>query len=88
MSNEKAMRLPQKKGAPGPRGHRGARGATGHRGTAGKLGHEGPSGSLQKADVLDGFVTNFDDVYRQMTGLMKLIGQMQRQINELIAKAR
>ena len=83
----KQPRLPQKMGAPGPRGHRGARGATGHRGTAGKLGHEGPSGSLQKADVLDGFVSNFDDVYRQMTGLMKLIGRMQRQIDELIAKA-
>ena len=84
----KTRRLPRKNGAPGPRGPRGPRGATGQRGRTGKLGHEGPSGSLQKADVLDGFVSNFDDVYRQMTGLMKLIGQMQRQINELIAKAR
>ena len=80
------MRRSQKKGATGPRGHRGSRGATGPRGKAGKLGHQGLSGQLQKADVLDGFVRNFDDVYRQMAGLMKLIGQMQRQISELFTK--
>jgi collagen triple helix repeat protein len=79
-----------KTGATGPNGHRGACGATGRRGKIGKAGPKGSrglNGSLQNAEVLDRFVTNFDDVYQQLTGLLKLVGQMQRQINELAAKA-
>jgi hypothetical protein len=79
-----------KKGAVGPNGRRGARGVAGPRGKIGKVGPKGPRGSTsshQTADLLNGFVANFDDVYRQLTGLRSLIGHIQRQINELAARA-
>jgi hypothetical protein len=79
----------QRKSATGPRGRRGARRAAGKRGKIGKAAPKGP-GCLNVShskDVPDQFVTPFDDVYRQLTGLMNLIGKMQQQINELADKS-
>ena len=78
-----------KRGATGASGHRGARGATGRRGRIGKAGPKGPRGlqSSHSKEVLDQFVINFDDVYRQLNGVLKLIGQMQSELNKLAAKA-
>jgi collagen triple helix repeat protein len=76
-------------GATGPRGPRGVRGATGaigSRGRTGKPGQKGPTGlrglrgSLHKDDALNAVVTNFDDVYRELTRPMVLIATLQQQL--------
>ena len=72
----------QRKSATGPRGRRGARRAAGKRGKFGKTAPKGP-GCLNVSHSKDQFVTPLDDVYRQLTGLMNLIGKMQQQIDEL-----
>jgi hypothetical protein len=86
---------PQRKAdATGPRGHRGARGATGATGQRGKTGKLGPKGSkglrglpgpFHNNEVLDAVVTNFDDVYEQLTDQMKLIEKMQHQLAAIAA---
>jgi hypothetical protein len=88
------MGLQSRTGATGPRGHRGARGATGmtgRQGKSGKVGRKGPKGlngvwgPLHKRAVLDAVVTNFDDVYQQLTGQMKLIANIQKQLAAMTA---
>lgn len=74
----------------GPPGRRGARGATGAK--TGKLGHKGPRGlsglpgPFNERDVLNAVVPNFDDVYEQLTGQMKLIAQLRQQLAEIAAR--
>jgi collagen triple helix repeat protein len=89
------MGVRSKTGATGPRGPRGVRGATGAiggRGKTGKPGQKGPRGlrglrgPLHKDDVLHAMVTNFDDVYHQLTRQMKLIATMQQQLAVMTAK--
>jgi collagen triple helix repeat protein len=80
-----------KTGATGPRGRQGTRGptgASGRRGAIGKLGHKGPrgfNGSLQKDEVLDRVVSQFDDVYQQLNAQVKRIAQMQGQVDLMSA---
>ena len=82
-----------KTGATGPRGPRGARGACGPTGRRGEIGKLGPKGSkglrprLHKDDILENVVTNFDDVYRQLSTQLRQIARLQQQVTVLIAKA-
>ena len=82
-----------KTGATGPRGPRGARGACGPTGRRGEIGKLGPKGSkglrprLHKDDILENVVTNFDDVYRQLSTQLRQIARLQQQVTVLIARA-
>ena len=82
-----------KAGPAGPRGPRGPRGESGPSGQRGAIGRLGPKGSkgirapLHKHDVLESVVTNFDDVYRQLSVQLKQIVRLQQQVTVLIAKA-
>jgi hypothetical protein len=82
-----------KTGATGPRGRRGPRGACGPNGRRGEIGKLGPKGTkglrapLHKHDVLESVVTNFDDVYRQLSVQLKQIIRLQQQVTVLVAKA-
>jgi hypothetical protein len=85
-----------KTGEPGLRGATGHRGAAGPRGVIGKQGRkglrgleglEGLRGPDHKDDVLDHIVVHFQDVYQQLSALMKRIASMEQQLR-LTAKIR
>jgi hypothetical protein len=89
------MGAQSKTGATGPRGPRGLGGATGTIGSRGKTGKpgqkgpkrlRGPGGPLHKDDVLNAVVTNFDDLYHELTRLMALIATMQQQLAVMTAR--
>ena len=78
-------------GATGRRGSQGVRGVTGAKGRRGDSGKPGPKGlrglrgPLHQDDVLERVVTHFDDVYQQLTGHLKRIAKMQRELDGLAA---
>ena len=79
-----------KRGKQGPQGARGLTGAIGRRGKIGKPGQRGPkgvTGPLHKDDVLDRVMTHFDDVYKQLDIQIKRLGQLQHQVDVLIAQS-
>ena len=81
-----------KRGATGLRGSPGARGPTGsigRRGKVGKPGQRGPkgvTGPLHQDDVFEKVMTHFDDVYQQLNIQTKRVGQLQHQVDVLIAQ--
>jgi hypothetical protein len=74
------------RGLKGPRGYTGPIGLRGRVGKPGTKGPDGVVGPIRKDDVLEIVMTHFDDVYAQMEIQMKRMADIQRQVDELIAK--